>query len=188
MNFVKHSDLQGLHAFLGASNYHWLNWSEDKLATSYVNAKAKERGTELHDFACQCIRLGQKLPSSHKTLNMYVNDAISYRMTPEQVLFYSRWCFGTADTINFKKNLLRIHDYKSGLIQEADMKQLFIYDALFCLEYDIKPEDIEIENRIYQFDDIRTEHPDASIIRPIMDKIVRFDQILDQVTQEGANR
>ena len=62
MNFNKHSNLIGQHAFLGASKYHWINYSADKIATSYSNFLAAQRGTELHEFAAQCIRLGQKLP------------------------------------------------------------------------------------------------------------------------------
>ena len=37
------------------------------------------------------------------------------------------------------------------------MEQLFIYDALFCMEYHVKPKDILIENRIYQNDDVLIE-------------------------------
>ena len=104
MIFNKHSLFEGQHAFLGASKYHWINYDESKLVESYSNYMAAQRGTELHEFAAQCIRLGQKLPKSQKTLNMYVNDAIGFRMTPEQVLFYSENCFGTADTIAFNKD------------------------------------------------------------------------------------
>ena len=153
MNFNRHFELEGLHAFLGPSKYHWLNYSEEKMADSYLNFLAAQRGTELHAFAAQCIRLGQKLPKSQKTLNMYVNDAIGFRMTPEQPLFYSENCFGTADAISFRKDMLRIHDYKSGAIP-AHIEQLEIYAALFCLEYRVKPTDIETELRIYQSDDI----------------------------------
>ena len=147
MNFVKHSEFEGQHAFLGASKYYWLNYDQDKLAEVYRNFKAKEKGTILHEFAAQCIRLGQKLPRSQKTLNMYVNDAIGYRMTPEQVLFFSENCFGTADAISFNNNFLRIHDLKTGSIP-AHMEQLLIYSALFCLEYKVKPSTIEAELRI----------------------------------------
>jgi hypothetical protein len=45
----------------------------------------KERGTRLHAFAAECIKLKQTLPRSHKTLNMYVNDAIGYRMNPDDI-------------------------------------------------------------------------------------------------------
>ena len=103
MNFNDHSNLIGQHAFLSASKYHWINYSEDKLVKYFQNMQAVKRGVELHDFACTCIRLKQKLPRSHKTLNQYVNDAIGYGMTPEQVLYYSDNCFGTADSISFKK-------------------------------------------------------------------------------------
>ena len=85
MNFNRHSNLEGQHAFLGASKYHWINYTDDKIADSYVRFLATQKGTVLHAFAAQCILLGQKLPKSQKTLNMYVNDAIGYKMTPEQI-------------------------------------------------------------------------------------------------------
>lgn len=116
MNFNNHSNLEGQHAFLGASKYHWINYSEDKVADAYSKFLATQKGTVLHAFAAQCISLGQKLPKSQKTLNMYVNDAIGYKMTPEQTLFYSENCFGTADSISYRSGLLRIHDLKTGII------------------------------------------------------------------------
>ena len=127
--------------------------------------------------------LGQKLPKSKKTLNMYVNDAIGYRMTPEQVLYYSDNCFGTADSISFKDNLLRIHDLKTG-VTPAHMEQLEIYAALFCLEYKIKPADIDIELRIYQSDDILVFNPTVEDIVPIMDKIITSDKIISKIKEE----
>lgn len=184
MNFNKHSNLNGQHAFLGASKYHWINYDEKKLADTYNGYLAVQHGTELHDFAATCIRLGQKLPRTHQTINMYVNDAIGYRMTPEQPLYYSENCFGTADSISFNGELLRIHDYKSGLIP-AKMEQLKIYAALFCLEYKVKPGAIKIELRIYQNDDVVIEYPGAEDILPIMDKIVQFDKIIREI-KKGA--
>lgn len=185
MNFKKHSNLEGQHAFLGASKYHWINYSENKVAESYSKALATLKGTRLHDFAAQCITLGQKLPKSKKTLNMYVNDAIGFKMTPEQVLYYSDNCFGTADSILFRNNTLRIHDLKTGLVP-AHIEQLEIYAALFCLEYKIKPGEIDIELRIYQNDEILYHNPTAEDILPIMDKIITFDKIIDKIKeQEG---
>ena len=189
MNFNKHYDLEGRHAFLGASKYHWLNYTEEKVAESYLNQMAKEKGTELHEFAAQCIKLGVKLPRSKKTLNMYVNDAIGYKMTPEQPLYYSDNCFGTADTICFRKNketgreLLRIHDYKSGKTP-ARMEQLMIYAALFCLEYRIKPTSIDYELRIYQNNEIIYSEPTGEDIIPIIDKIISFDKIITKIQLE----
>ena len=185
MNFRKHFELEGKHAFLGASKWHWVNYDEDKLISYYRSQLAVQRGTELHDFARRCIELNIKLPKSKKTLNMFVNDAIGYRMTPEQPLYYSEFCFGTADAISFKDNLLRIHDLKTGMTP-AHMEQLIIYAALFCLEYSMNPDEIDIELRIYQSDDVMVETPDSSMIRDIMDKIIFFDKKLSQIRDEGA--
>lgn len=183
MNFLKHSNLEGQHAFLGASKYHWINYDENKVAESYSKFLATQRGTILHDYAAQSIRLGQKLPKSRKTLNMYVNDAIGYKMTPEQVLYYSDNCFGTADAICFRNNLLRIHDLKTGVIP-AHMEQLEIYAALFCLEYKIKPGDIDMELRLYQSDEVLYHKPTVEDIAPIMDKIIAFDKIINRIKEQ----
>lgn len=185
MNFNNHSMLEGQHAFLGASKYHWINYDESKVAESYMKFLATMKGTTLHEFAAQCIRLGQKLPKSQKTLNMYVNDAIGYKMTPEQPLFYSENCFGTADAITFRNGLLRIHDLKTGVIP-AHMEQLLIYAALFCLEYKIKPGDIDVELRIYQSNEVLYHNATAEDIVPIMDKIITFDKVISKIKeQEG---
>lgn len=184
MNFNKHYSLEGKHAFLGASKYHWINYDADKLVDSYTKFQATLNGTILHDFACQCITLGQKLPKSQKTLNMYVNDAIGFKMKPEQVLYYSDNCFGTADAIIFRNNLLRIHDLKTG-VTRAHMEQLEIYAALFCLEYNKKPSDIDMELRIYQNNEIIVHNPTVEDILPIMNKIITFDKIIDKMKIEG---
>ena len=135
MRFNKHLNLVG-HAFLGASRYHWLKYDEEKLIQAYKNHRAAALGTELHELAEKCIKLKQKLPKDKKTLNLYVNDAIGFKMTTEQTLYYSPNCFGTADAISFRDNYLRIHDLKTG-VSPASPIQLDIYVALFCLEYKV---------------------------------------------------
>ena len=180
MNFNKHFELEGKHAFLGASNYHWLNYDERKLAESYSRRLAVQRGTELHALAAQCIKLGQKLPKSRKTLNMYVNDAIDLRMTPEQPLYYSDNCFGTADSVAFRDGFLRVHDLKTG-VTLAHMEQLIIYAALFCLEYHVKPGEIQTELRLYQNDGVLVRNPEADELAPVVDKIISFDKIISRV-------
>ena len=182
MIFNKHSDLEGKHAFLGASRYHWINYDEEKVADTYSKFLAVQKGTELHDFAARCIKLGQKLPKSHKTLNMYVNDAIGYKMVPEQVLYFSENCFGTADSISFRNKMLRIHDLKTG-VTKAHMEQLEIYAALFCLEYKMKPDDIDMELRIYQNNEALIHNPDPIDISTIIDKIIDFDNIINQIKE-----
>lgn len=183
MNFNSHSDLVGKHAFLGASTYHWVRYDEEKVASRYLTFLATKKGTELHEFAAKCIELEQKLPKSKKTLNLYVNDAIGYKMTPEQPLYYSDNCFGTADALCFRKNMLRIHDYKSG-VTPAHMEQLIIYAALFCLEYRKKPGSINIELRIYQSDEVVVFNPTAEDILPVMDKIIAFDKVITKLQEE----
>lgn len=185
MIFNKHSNLEGQHAFLGASKYHWINYDSDKVAESYSKFLATQRGTKLHEFAATCIELGQKLPRSNKTLNMYVNDAIGYKMTPEQVLYFSDNCFGTADAISFRNNLLRIHDLKTGVIP-AHIEQLEVYAALFCLEYKTKPASIDMELRLYQSDDILILNPTDEDIEPIMEKIISFDKIINEIRSQEA--
>lgn len=185
MNFNKHSNLVGRHAFLSASQYHWLNYDQEKLMTVYKNALAKQRGTKLHSIAADLISEGIKLPRNKQTLNMYVNDAIGFKMTPEQVLYYSDNCFGTADTISFRNKFLRIHDLKTGDVP-AHMEQLYIYAALFCLEYFVKPEDIQMELRIYQSGEIFGATPEAKDIHEIMDIIKRDSKVLDEIRSEES--
>lgn len=183
MKWNSHYDLKGQHAFLGASKYHWVNYTEEKLAEAYTRFTAAQRGTVMHDFAAQCISLGQKLPRSKKTLNMYVNDAIGFKMKPEQILYYSENCFGTADAISFRNGELRIHDLKTGVIP-AHIEQLMVYTALFCLEYRVKPAEINMELRLYQNDEILIHNPEVDEITPIIDKIITFDKIITKIKQE----
>lgn len=180
MNFAKHSELEGKHAYLSASKYHWINYSDEKLEDSYSNFQSVMRGTRLHELAAEHIRLGIKMAKTKTTLNMYVNDAIGYKMTPEQVLYYSPNCFGTADAIFFRKDHLQIHDLKTG-VTPAHMEQLEIYAALFCLEYGYKPSKITTELRIYQSDEIIHHTPEPDDINDIMDKIVRFDTLIERI-------
>lgn len=189
MNFKDYSNLRGQHAFLSPSNYHWVNYDEDKLIQRYETMQAAQRGNELHEFAQMAISHGIKLQGSKRTLNMYVNDAIGYRMVPEQVLYYSPNCFGTADSISFseKKKFLRIHDLKTGETP-ASMDQLKVYVALFCLDYGYSPFDIECEMRIYQFNTFVAENHDPDEIAHIQDKIIMFDKAIEKIQSSGDLR
>ncbi len=188
MNFKKHYNLEGKHAFLSPSSHSWLNYDDDKLRESYFSNQARYRGTQLHEFASMAIRLGQSMPKNKKSLNMFVNDAIGYRMTSEQVLYYSDNCFGTADAISYQERTkkLRIHDLKTG-VTPASMKQLYIYAALFCLEYVYDPHQIDIELRIYQMDEIEVDVPETTEILKTMQRIREADIILNELKSEEAN-
>ena len=183
MIFTKHSNLEGLHAPFGASQSAWLRYDDEKILATYNNMKAKEMGTRLHAWAKETIDLGIKQPRSKKTIYAYVNDAIGYKMDTEVVLFYSPRFFGTADSICFRNGMLRIHDLKTG-VTKVHMEQLMIYAALFCLEYKIKPTDIEIELRIYQSDEVLYHNPAAEDIKSIMDRIIYLDKMLERLDCE----
>lgn len=180
MIFNSHLDLRDRHAFLSPSNYHWVNYDDQKLAARFVAFTAARRGSDLHNLAHEAIRLGVKLARGNKALSTYVNDAIGYKMNCEQALFYSDNCFGTADTICFRRAKLRIHDLKTGISATSE-HQLEVYAALFCLEYNIDPFGIEIELRIYQRDEIRVFETFPETIAVIMDKIIVFDHQIEQM-------
>lgn len=178
MIYNDHSELEGKHAFLSPSNYHWLNYDEQRLAARFQTYTKAAWGSKLHDLAQSLIEMRVKLPKNSKTLNLYVNDCIGYRMACEVALYYSRNCFGHADALKFSNNKLRISDLKTG-VTKASMMQLKVYAALFCLEYSIDPFDIGIELRIYQNNDVLMDTPNAEEIAEIMTKIVDFDQYIE---------
>lgn len=183
MNFIRHLNLEGRHAPFSPSQSSWLRYDDDKALEVYANKKATEMGSRLHAWAKETIDLGIKQPRSKKTLYAYVNDAIGFRMSTEVVLFYSERFFGTADSISFRNGVLRIHDLKTGKTP-AHMEQLMIYVALFCLEYKVKPSEIDMELRIYQSDSILYHNPTAEDIAPIMDRIVHLDKLLEKLEYE----
>lgn len=183
MRFNTHSAIAGKHAFLSPSTYHWMNYNTQKLRARWTAAQASVRGTSLHDLAHNAIKLGVNLDRGDRTLAAYVRDAIKYRMTVEQPLFYSDNCFGTADTISFNRRMLRIHDLKTGISRTSE-HQLEVYAALFCLEYALSPYDIKIELRIYQSDEVRIYEPDPAHIAQIMETIIEFDLEIERYKEE----
>lgn len=185
MNFAKHLELEGKHAFLSPSQYSWLNYDEEKVKDAYLKSLAKQRGTELHEYAASCIEKGFTLDvgkAPNKTLALYVNNCIEDRMSPEVKLVYSDNCFGTADAISFDENtnILKIKDLKTG-ITPAKMEQLMIYAALFCLEYHYKPADIRFELEIYQSEQVIYHSPESKEIALIMRKIKSHDRVLNKL-------
>lgn len=208
MNFNKHLELRGKHSMLSPSQPYWLNYDAVDLRRKFESDHAQTVGTLLHSLAETLITNNIKLKKVDKNMILvhllgggvprsavdvdrlypnfmtYVNDAIGYKLTPEQILYYSNECFGTADAIAFRNNFLRIHDYKSG-VTPAKMEQLLIYAALFCLEYKIKPNEIETELRIYQNDHVLVHNATAEDIVPIMDIIQTSTKCIQQIRMEG---
>lgn len=206
MNWNKHHNLEGCHAFLGASKYAWLGKTEEELIESYCNSYATTIGTLLHAYASDCIRFRERLRKTDAkgvkfdlmrkgipefaidiqavfpNLMNYVNDAVGFGMDPEVVLYYSDFCFGTADAIQATSDTLRIHDLKTGTTP-AKMDQLLIYAALFYLEYNFKPERFHTELRIYQSDEIVVYEPEDAKLLEIMERIVEGDRVLQSMKE-----
>lgn len=181
LRFNAHPLFVGRHAFLGASKYHWVNYDLEKMEATFQNQFAAAKGTRLHELAGTLIRERVRLPKNNNSFNSYVNDAIGYRMTPEQLLVVSDNVFGTADAISFNKGVLRVHDLKTGAFR-VNGYQVDVYAAFFCLEYRINPYDIEMYLRIYQNDIPYVEHEgNPEWIKSIMDKAIAFDKRIEEL-------
>lgn len=206
MIFNEHSELKGKHALLSPSQPYWLNYEKDDLERLYLNYYAQSMGTSLHELSQELIDERLKLRKGDQNvllhhllskgyprktidanmdryfvnLRQYVNDAIGFRMTTEQPLIFSDNCFGTADSITFRDNTLRIHDLKTGKTP-AKIEQLMIYAALFCFEYNVKPIDISIELCIYQDGEILYHNPEPQEITDIMHTIIEAASFLEKV-------
>ena len=185
MIFNDHWRLRDKHAFLSPSSPAWIRYDEEKLEERWITAQAAKLGTEMHTLAHKMIKLGVKAAPLGKTFDLYVNDCIGYKMTPEQTLYYSDNCFGTADAITFRRLpgeeaalVLRIFDLKTGTTR-ASVDQLLIYAALFCLEYQVKPFTIAYDLRIYKDNEIQRFEVDPTDILKIMDVIRAWDRRID---------
>ena len=189
MNFNKHYGIKS-HAFLAPSTNSWLNYGPEDVIKRYDSSLAAQKGTELHALAEQCIKNRIKLAPLKKAIHQFVNDAIGYGMEPEVVLYYSDFCYGTADAILYTATedgtpLLRIHDLKTGRLK-VKMDQLEVYAALFCLEYDVQPDKIEMELRIYQGTEVLIHEPAPARIRDVMIQIKEMSSVLETYISELA--
>jgi len=184
LRFRKHSHLEGQHAFLSPSVYHWINYDEEKLAFRYKTLRAALEGMEQHRYAAVAIEEREYQDDESKTLGLYINQSIQYRMHPEVVLYYSPNAYGTVDAIAYRHRRLRISDLKTGVSRVSE-HQLEVYAALFFLEYEINPFSTRaIELRIYKDNRVWFYEGEPATIQAIMDKIVRFDQILNKLREE----
>ena len=206
MIYNEHSKLAGTHALLSASKYYWLNYSDEDIQRAYISSYSQRIGTLIHELAASLIKHRIRVNKTDKHLLLhhllsndvpecafnvdqyfqnfasYVNDAIQYDMTPEVTLVYSASCYGTADAIAFDGSKLRIHDLKTGITQ-AHMEQLLIYAALFCLEYNIDPEETHVELRLYQSNNVAVELPAVDDIVLVMEKITHASEIVDGIKE-----
>lgn len=206
----------GSHTLFSPSQPAWRNdKSSEDVLSRYYRSLATFIGTAVHEEARDCILTNTKYTKNEakkaitkKLLTYkpyiprgafdaeflatnfvnYVTDALGYMMVPEQALYYSEWCAGTADAIIFDedKKVLRIHDLKTGTTP-AKFEQLETYAALFFLEYgsrlNVNPGDCQIELRIYQAGEVVEEYPTAEIILPVMDSIKWHTSIMQRAME-----
>ena len=151
---------------------------------TFIFTKYQTKDPSYKEYAIRLINyMGFLSNDVFETVKQYINDAIGYKMLPEQVLYYSDEIFGTADTIFFRNNHLRIHDLKTGE-NEPDMEQLLVYASIFCLENDINPNDISIELRLYHWSGIIVYEPTIADLLPIIDQIKNIANISKEVKEE----
>lgn len=185
MKWNNHSEYKDRHAILSASKGSWLAKDDEEIFEFVENQAAAVRGTKLHAYAKMAIELGIKQRDTSQTLNLYVNDCIGYRMKPEQMLWYSPWAFGTADSISCRREpddrfVLRIFDLKNGK-NRATERQLRLYAAFFCLEYGYTPNDFdEIDLRFYQHDQIYDVDIDPLDIFEAMERTKAVSALMTQ--------
>ena len=158
---------------------------ENYIYTKYTFTSPNQTVT---DYGMKLVKRVGMIPREvYDAVRAYINDGISFKMSVEQPVYYCDRIYGTADSISFRNNFLRIHDLKSGE-HPAKMDQLLGYAALFCLEYGnkfgFKPGDISMELRIYQWDAITVTNPTAADIVPIMDRIIHTEKIAYKFDKE----
>lgn len=187
MEFNTHHNMKGKHAVFSPSKPSWLKYSVEQARSYVYKSNASERGTEIHELAEKLIKLGIRQRKCNDYFCMYVNDALSFRMKPEILLYYHDRCFGTADTIVYDEmnNILRIHDLKTGT-GTVHVDQLLTYAALFCLEYHKNPEQMQFELRIYQNNPNGEPCPYSFVpspeeVRKAMDQIVLVCRETDDI-------
>lgn len=209
MIFVNtHPELVGKHALFSASKYNWLNYDDNALRNAYINSFSSQVGTAVHEYAKDKIIFRQPMEDNRSERNAlllqllkvgipqnviqlerlftnllpYVNDAIGYKMTPEVLLYYSDNVFGWTDAISFSRNVLRIHDLKTG-DSPAKIDQLMIYAALFFLSHkkEANLQKCKTELRIYQNNQVLIHTPPAYDIACVMDRAVHADLIAEDI-------
>lgn len=74
--FKDYSFMSGKHSFLSPSNNTWLNYTADEMLQRYDNSMRVQLGTEIHEFAHECILrkeiLSEKVPEIVKMVRAYI--------------------------------------------------------------------------------------------------------------------
>ena len=87
MNFNKHQEYEGKHAFMGASQFRWIEWDSTTLMERYYSRYAQEIGTVLHSLAQNCIKARIRLSKA----DLHLVDLFDIGM-PLQFVVHSTLC------------------------------------------------------------------------------------------------
>lgn len=160
----------------------------DSFMTYIYRKYYDEKIEHMNEYGEKVLSFISKMPRDiFATVQSYINDGVGFCMTTEQKLvFVPIHFFGTADAISYRDKILRIHDLKTGR-HPADMDQLMLYAAWFCLEYKIKPSELEyIELRIYQNNEIIVHNPSVEEMNQIIDRNLYCKKLVVGTTYEGG--
>lgn len=145
---------------------------------SYVDSKTME--TRLGYYGSTLLHFMKYLPEeTFGTIKTYVNDCVAAKMDTEVRIEFSENFFGTADAIRFDDKTLKVFDLKTG-VMPAKIEQPIIYACLYLLSNRIDPKQVPVEVRIYQNNDILQATPGPEDLIPIMNKIIHFDNIMNE--------
>jgi hypothetical protein len=153
----------------------------EKGVKTHIYEKYMEKYSKCYDpeFGTLLLKHLHYIPGEgFLTTKQFINDSIGFRMESEKRLTVSNMIYGTADAVRYytKDNLLRVSDLKTGK-RPAKIEQVFIYAALYCYEYNLKPLNTNFEARIYQNGDIFVEQPSGEDINEILINILHKDEV-----------
>lgn len=202
-SWLNYSDEQLLDAFvskhraeLGTEMHEWASY-QIILLSKVSNPREVNKGVKTHiyekyirdpEYRDLLLKHLSYIPSeSFSSVKSFINDSIGFGMESEKKLYFSEYFNGTSDAIKYydKTKLLRVSDLKTGL-RPAKIEQVFIYAALYCLQFKLDPLKTNFETRIYQNDEIYIEQPLGEDIADIMQNITHKNKVLTKF--EGGKK
>jgi hypothetical protein len=135
-------------------------------------------GVKLHALAADAISLSKKFSNDGSAFSQYVSDCIDNGMHVEELLYHSKYCFGTADAISYDGTTLSVWDLKTGS-GKVDGLQVVTYAAIFCLQYNVPSLALQYDLRIYQDVGYWTVECDGRTVADLMDHIRYMEQVCE---------
>ena len=135
----------------------------------------------LSSFGLTLLKNLKYLPEeTFGTIKNYINDCVGLKMETEVLIDFTDNFFGTADALRFDDKGLKIFDLKTGSMP-AKIEQPLIYASLYLLKNRLDPKNVPVELRIYQNNDILRAIPSPDELVPVMNTIIHFDKLMDDL-------